>query len=230
VSLPALEVDQGVAHVVNVAYGCCVGSWDKFTRYVAPRAARHERRVIATSGHDGIVAPYNMMLDTVMHWGVSQLSLPQLDALVLVHDDLEILDPRAEEKFLEALAEPGVELVGVAGGGGRSLYWWEHAPVGHQLTDVMNIDFGQHVGDVELVEGSVMVLSPWLIQNLRFDIRFTGWHGYDEIGMQVRAAGRRVVVVDVDTHHHNPMGYRSEASAAECRLANKLYQDKWGLT
>jgi hypothetical protein len=209
--------------MVNVAYGCCVGSWDKFTRYVAPHAARRGRRVIATSGHDGIVVPYNSMLDQASSWG--------LDALVLVHDDLEILDPHAEEKFLEALAEPGVELVGVAGGGGgRSLYWWEHAPVGHQLTDVMNIDFGQHVGDVELVEGSVMAISPWLMSHRRFDPRFTGWHGYDEIGMQVRGAGRRVVVVDVDTHHHNPMGYRSEASAAECRLANKLYQEKWGLT
>ncbi len=47
--------------------------------------------------------------------------------------------------------------------------------------------------------------------------------------MQVRAQGKRVVVEDVDTHHHNPMGYRSPESAAECRRANQLYREKWNI-
>jgi len=204
---------------VRFAYGCCVGSWEKFQRNVVPHVGPN-RPLLALAGSDSIVFTYNLILDAFAG---------DVDALVLLHDDLEITDPDAELKFADALAEDDVELVGVAGGGGKSLYWWEHDPVGHQPTDVMNIDFGRRTGDVELIEGSIMVLSRWAIENVRFDSRFTGFHGYDEIAMQVRAQGKRVVVEDVDTHHHNPMGYRSPESAAECRRANQLYREKWNL-
>jgi hypothetical protein len=177
--------------------------------------------MIATSGHSGIVVAYNMILDAVADRDV--------EALILMHDDLELTDPNAEAKLLAPLADPNVALVGVAGGGGKSLYWWEHSPIGHQRTDVMDIDFGRREGEVTLVEGSVMVLSPWLISNLRFDSRFTYFHGYDEIGMQVQAHGKKSVVVDADTHHHNPMGYSSPHSAEMCRIANDLYKRKWRL-
>lgn len=203
-----------------IVYGCCVGSWEKFQRYVVP--ATQGRWVIATSGHSGIVAAYNLILEAVQ-------DERELEALILMHDDLELLDPDAEAKLVAPLADPDVAIVGVAGGGGASLYWWEHGPIGHQRTDVMNIDFGTRTGEVTLVEGSVMALSPWLVRNLRFDPQFTYFHGYDEIGMQVQLHKKKSVIVDVDTHHHNPMGYASEHSAAMCRLANKLYQEKWGL-
>jgi hypothetical protein len=121
-------------------------------------------------------------------------------------------------------------MVGVCGGGGQELYWWSHAPIGHQRTNKRLIDFGQRSGPVTLIEGSVMALSPWLVRNLRFDPIFEHWHGYDEIGMQVRATGKKTVVVDVDTFHHNDEGYPSEESAEQCRIANKLYQEKWSLT
>ncbi len=204
---------------INVVYGCCTGDWEKFQRNVISRV--QNRRIIATSGHTGIVAPYNMILDAVVDWN--------LDALILLHDDLELTDPDGEEKLINALADPQVALAGVAGGGGGSLYWWDHSPIGHQLTDVTNIDFGTREGEVTLVEGSIMALSPWLIRNLRFDSIFTGFHGYDEIGMQIRSHGKKSVVVDVDTHHHNPTGYSSPESAEMCRLANQLYKEKWGL-
>jgi hypothetical protein len=204
---------------MTVGYGCCVGSWDKFAANVAPRT--RDRRMVALAGQTSIVRAYNTIIDTYA-WD-------DLDALILLHDDLELTDPDAEAKLLAPLADPDVALVGVAGGGGDSIYWWNHSPVGHQLTDVMNIDFGTREGEVTLIEGSVMVLSRWTLDHLRFDPRFTQFHGYDEIGMQARAAGKKVVVVDVDTHHHNPMGYASEESAATCRVAARLYQEKWGL-
>lgn len=206
---------------MTVAYGCCVGNWDKFNRYVVPWIGT-ERRVLVKFGYPGIVQAYNEVLDTVQGWD-------DLEALVLVHDDLELLDPDGEAKLLAPLQDPSVALVGVAGGGGDSIYWWNHDPVGHQRTDQRLIDFGTREGDVTLVEGSVMALSPWLVRHLRFDPRFTWFHGYDEIGMQVRAAGLRAVVVDVDTWHHNPEGYASEHSAQQCRLAAELYRTKWGL-
>jgi len=92
------------------------------------------------------------------------------------------------------------------------------------------IDFGTRAGEVTLIEGSLMVLSAWTVDNLRFDeARFTGFHGYDEIGMQARVRGKKVVVVDVDTHHHNPEGYASPESAASCQAAAAAYQEKWRL-
>lgn len=203
-----------------IVYGCCVGSWEKFSRYVAPRLTG--RRAIAKFGYPGIVQPYNEILDTIQEWD-------DLEALILLHDDLELIDPDAERKLVAPFADPDVVITGVAGGGGGSLYWWEHSPIGHQMTDVANIDFGAREGVVTLVEGSVMALSPWLIRNLRFDPRFTWFHGYDEIGMQVQAAGKRSLIVNVDTHHHNQMGYIDEHSAEMCRLADKLYREKWNL-
>src|SRR5689334_20490884 len=172
--MQAQQAEAAIVNDVRIAYGCCVGSWEKFQSNVVPFTEARGRRVIATSGHTGIVQAYNMMLDAVVGW--------KLDAFVLLHDDLEIVDPNAEEKFMVALEDRDVGLVGVAGGGGDSIYWWNHNPVGHQWTDVRHIDFGLRSGDVTLIEGSCMVLSPWLIRYLRFDQRFTGWHGYDEIG------------------------------------------------
>src|SRR6266496_6247088 len=184
-----------------VIYGCCVGSLEKLERYVLPWVAA--RPLVIVHGATGIVSAYNRILDLVSR------RIGYGDALVLLHDDLEILDPDAETKFLVALADPSVALVGVAGGGGESIYWWNHNPIGHQQTDQRLIDFGPRTGDVTLVEGSIMALSPWAMRHLRFDPRFTGFHGYDEIGQQVRAAGKRCLVIDVDTHHHNPEGYTS---------------------
>lgn len=204
---------------MNVAYGCCVGSWNKLAANVIPRIG--DRPLLALSGQTCIGAAYNTILDAYTGTG--------LDALILLHDDLEITDPNCETKFLTALAEPDVMLAGVAGGSGRhGLAWWNHTPVGHQQTDAMSIDFGPRTGDVDLLEGSVLVFSPKAIAELRFDLRFDGFHGYDDIGMQAAQAGR-VVVVDVDTHHHTAMGFKTPESQTQWWDADRLYRDKWQL-
>lgn len=201
--------------MVSAAYGVCVGSWDKFNQYVLPHAAGSP--VIALSGQTCIGAAYNTILDAINH----------VDMLILQHDDLEILDPDAETKFAAALTDPDVLLAGVAGGSARGgLGWWNHDPIGHQQTDAMNIDFGTRTGDVDLLEGSLLVFSREAIRTLRFDLRFDGFHGYDDIGMQASRAGR-AVVVDVDTHHHNPMGFKSAQSHAEWLEADRLFRHKW---
>lgn len=207
---------------MSVRFGCCVSDVGKLAANVLPRIGGAP--LTAMFNQTGIVGAYNSIIDVCVS---SWWCMPE--ALILLHDDLEITDPDFEAKLLAPLADPDVALVGVAGGGGASLHWWNHEPVGHQLTDVMNIDFGQREGDVTLIEGSLMVLSPWALAHLRFDPQFTDWHGYDEIGMQAVAAGKRVVVVDVDTHHHSQMGYASEQSAASHHEAARLYADKWGL-
>lgn len=199
--------------MVNIVYGACVGSWDKFQANVV----RPGRQIVAISGQTDIAVAYNRILRAVQGY----------DMLILLHDDLEITDPNAEDKFAAAL-ENDVALVGVAGGGGRGgLAWWNQHPVGHQRTDVTNIDFGPRFGEVDLIEGSIMVFSRWAIEELRFDEKYPGFHGYDEVAASARHRGKRVVVADVDTHHHTNMGFKSEQSHAEWLAGDQRYREKW---
>ncbi len=93
----------------------------------------------------------------------------------------------------------------------------------------MNIDFGTRTGTVDLLEGSFMVFSSKAARTLRFDLRFQGFHGYDEIAMQACAAGMPVMVADIDTFHHTDMGFKTAASQTQWWEADRMFRDKWGL-
>jgi glycosyl transferase family 2 len=203
--------------MANFAYGACSGWPELLERYVVPRISG--RPLMALHDQTSIADAYNTILDA--HADL------EIDALVLLHDDLEITDPQADEKIMTAL-EMGADLIGVAGGSARAgLAWWNHDPVGHQRTDAMNIDFGPRTGDVDLLEGSILIFSPRAIKKLRFDTQFKGFHGYDEIAMQAHAAQLRVYVADIDTHHRTAMGFKSEASHLQWLNADELFRRKW---
>lgn len=205
---------------MTIAFGSCVGSWEKLQQWVIPRVSGP---LLGLSGQTSIAVAYNAILDAYQNM--------DFEAVVLLHDDLEITDQRAEEVFLSALAEDNVGLVGVAGGSDlHGLGWWNVEPVGHQRTDAMNIDFGPRSGDVDILEGSLLVFSPYAAKTFRFDTRLSGFHGYDEISKQVTNAGLRVVVVDVDTYHHNAMGFKSEQSHQEWLQGDRFYREKWQAT
>ena len=201
-----------------IGYGCCVGDWYRFAKNVSQRTIG--RPVLGLSAQPSMAIAYNTILDAYRGKG--------LDALILLHDDVEIVDPDVEAKFLKALDED-VALVGVAGGG-PSLRWWDHSPIGHQITDSGLIDFGQRTGDVEMLEGSVMVFSPWAVQNLRIDERYTDFRsGWDDVCLAARAAGKRVVVADVDTHHHTTVGFKSPEIEARFVESERVFAEKWGV-
>lgn len=215
-----------------IGYGTCVGSWDKLRRNVIPRVT--DRTLFALSGQTQLTVAYNTILDAYRGRG--------MDAVVLLHDDLEMVDPDAEEKILGAFAEPDVAIVGVCGGkGDQSLAWWDSETVGRQMTDSGMLDFepdsrpirgvnaalGQRVIDVAFVEGSIMAFSPWAVENLRFDPRYPGFLGYDDVCLTARAEGKRVVVADIDTHHHTTIGFKSPAIAEAWDVAEAIFQRKW---
>lgn len=201
-----------------LAYGTCVGSWDKLRRNVIPRVG--DRPLLGLSGQTQLTAAYNTILDAYRGRG--------MDAVILLHDDLDLVDPDAEAKFLAALADPDVAMVGVCGGkGDTTLAWWTSETVGHQMTDSGMLDFGVRTGDVAFIEGSVMVFSPWAVENLRFDTRYPGFLGYDDICLTAREMGKRVTVVDVDTHHHSTVGFKSPAIATAWDVAEGIFQAKW---
>lgn len=206
---------------MSMAYGCCVGSWDKFERYVVPRTG--DSPIFAVSGQTSIATAYNSILNAcATAWQ------PNLDMLILQHDDLEIVDPLAIEKFAAVLADRSVGLVGVAGGSASSgLMWWNSNPIGHVRAETTMVDFGTHSGQVDLLEGCILVFSPWAIQNLRFAHR-EGFHGYDcDISMRAALFGKKVVVADVDVHHHTMLGFDDEASHADWIAADKEFRERW---
>ena len=51
-----------------------------------------------------------------------------------------------------------------------------------------------------------MILSPWAIQNVRFDESLGQLHGYDyDFCLQVREAGKKVVTADFKAVHHHSL-------------------------
>jgi hypothetical protein len=206
-----------------IGYGTCVGSWEKYSRYVAPWIGAGNRPSQALSDQPSIAIAYNRILD--------HFQAQPLDAVILLHDDLEITDPDAEAKFLAAALADDVALVGVCGGkSDQSLYWWNSEKVGHQMTDSGLLDFGPRTGDVAFIEGSIMVFSPWAVRNLRFDETYPGFSsGYDDICVHALRAGKRVTVADVDTHHHSTVGWKSPDAETKFAAAEQIFRAKWGI-
>lgn len=206
-----------------IGYGTVVGSGEKFGAYVAPWVVAHGGPMLAKLDQPSIGIGYNQILDHFRY--------QKLDAVILLHDDLEITDPEAEAKFLTALTDPDVALVGVAGGKGTdSLQWWNSEKAGHQMTDSGLLDFGPRTGDVAFIEGSIMVFSPWAVEHLRFDERYPGFSaGYDDICLHALEAGKRVVVADVDTHHHSTVGWKSPEIEARFKATEEIFRQKWGI-
>jgi hypothetical protein len=160
---------------------------------------------------------YNMLLDKAKERG-------DLEALVVVHQDAEIVDPDFIPKIREALRDPDVALVGCAGAVDvRSIAWWEGSVTWASFTHRFDeygggdlpalswipekIPVYAETGPVDSIDGFVMAFSPWAIENLRFDETIGGvLHGYDfDICMQARAAGKKVVTADLRVIHHHSL-------------------------
>lgn len=200
-------------------HGVCVGNWDKFQNFVIPNLGGP---VIALGEQTSIAFAYNTILEAVKYTST--------DILVLQHDDLQITDHDWVTKLEAVFAEDNVGMVGVAGARDvNQLGWWFCPKVGHQRTDGLGmLDFGERSGDVEALEGSFLAVGPWFIQNIRFDERYPGFHGYDTIAMDVFKLGKRVIVADIDTYHHTPGGFRSPESQADWDRSSDIYDERWG--
>ena len=163
-----------------------------------------------------IFASYNALLDEFS-------ARDDLEALVLIHQDAEIIEPDFCQIVRRALADPQVGLAGCVGAiGVRSIAWWEASVT---LASFVN-RYQEHgggelasfswewdeapayarTGEVESLDGFVLVLSPWVVRHLRFDESLGQFHGYDlDFCLQVRAAGRTVVTADFRAVHHRQL-------------------------
>ncbi len=163
-----------------------------------------------------IFASYNALLEQFA-------ARDDLDALVLVHQDAEIVDADFCQTIRRALEDPDVGLVGCVGAVGvRSIAWWEASVTcasfinryeEHGGGDLASFSWAwseapayARVGEVETLDGFVLVLSPWVVRNIRFDESLGQFHGYDlDLCLQVRAAGRKVMTAGFRAIHHRQL-------------------------
>jgi O-methyltransferase len=188
-----------------LVFGTAISDEEQYRRHARPgiaRVAEPDSIVLERRG-TSLQAAYNGMLDEAA-------AIDGLEALVLGHQDLELRDTRFAETVRRVLADPEVGLLGAAGARGvRSLLWSSGQIVGGWAVgrdgateEVRHIDPGPGT-EVDAVDGILLVLSPWAVREVRFDPRFERWfHGYDvDFSFEVRARGRRAVVVDLDLVH-----------------------------
>jgi hypothetical protein len=205
-----------------IAFASCIGSQDVFERYARPGLALRAEpdSPLAEIDTDSIFAGYNEALDAFA-------GDPDLEALVLLHEDVTIADSRFCAKVRARLADPSIAVVGVIGAAGvRSLCWWEGEMRGRVHETRGLIDRGGGCWDVEAVDGLLMVLAPRAVRELRFDAdRFHGFHGYDiDFCLQALAAGRRVVVDELAVFHHTRGGIGDEVGFWQ---ADAALRRKW---
>ena len=209
-----------------IAFASCVGSAEKFREYAQPGlrlACEDDSLVAEVTTETSIFEAYNEVLEAFAE-------RDDLEALVLLHEDVEIVDTSFLAKVRKRLGDdPDIAVIGVVGARGvKGLSWWEADTYGRCLETRGLVDFGGGFHDVDVVDGLLMVLSPWAVRNLRFDSEsFSGFHGYDlDMCLQARAAGKRVVVDDLGVIHYTKGGYGD--SDAFLRNDSALVR-KWGL-
>lgn len=193
-----------------IVFGCPVTDRAKYSRFAEPGielAREPDSAVLLRHDAPSIQEAYNSILDEAAQ-------RPDLEAVVLVHQDVELRDERLGEKLRASLRDPLVAVVGAVGSHDvRSLESWSHGFVGGvrapALVGATVVGGAPAAGPVESVDGLFMALSPWAVRNLRFDERFAPvFHGYDvDFCFQARERGRRVVVTDLDVVHHADLDF-----------------------
>lgn len=217
-----------------IAFGSVISGAEAYRRYAEPgirRAVEDDSQVLAYPAVEPIGRSYNLILEAAE-------GLEGLEALVLVHPHTEIIDPSFCAKVREALSDPEVGLVGCAGARDvHSIAWWEGDVVigavrqqyeeygGGEIDSVSWAARGTVPAEVEAVDGQLLVLSPWVVSEVRFDETLLLNHGFDvDLSLQVREAGRRLMVADFEITHHRSLELISDLPLwveAHIRVAEK---------
>jgi hypothetical protein len=202
-----------------IAFGSSITKPDVYRQCAEPgirRAAEPDSEIHAFTSIGTIFQSYNALLDQFA-------GRDDVEALVLVHQDAEIVDEDFCAIVRSAISDPEVGLVGCVGAVGvRSIAWWEGSVTlasfinryeEHGGGDLPSFSWDwseapayARTGEVETLDGFVIVLTPWVIENIRFDESLGAFHGYDlDLCLQVREAGRRVITADFRAIHHRPL-------------------------
>ncbi len=202
-----------------IAFGSPITRPEVYARSAEPGirlAAEPDSEIYALPSAGTIFQSYNGMLERAT-------ARDDLEALVLVHQDAEIVDHDFCATVRRVLEDPAVGVIGCVGAiGVRSIAWWEgsvsQASFIHRHDDhgggdlpAFSWDWAEappyaRVGEVDTVDGFLLVLSPWVVRNIRFDESLGQLHGYDlDFCLQVREAGRKVVTADFRAIHSHAL-------------------------
>ena len=222
-----------------IAFASSITKPEVYRRCAEPgirRAAEADSEIGAVAAVGSIFRSYNAILDQFA-------GREDLEALVLVHQDAEIADADFCAIVRRSLADPEVGLVGCVGAVGvRSIAWWEASVTcasfinrydEHGGGDLPSFSWAwsdapayARVGEVETLDGFVLVLSPWVVRSVRFDENLGAFHGYDlDFCLQVRAAGHTVVTADFRAIHHRQLDMVPDPE--EWAQAHIALADKW---
>ena len=223
-----------------IVFGSAVTSAADFARYAEPgieRVREADSIVVPHPAEGSIYRNYNAIMDQAA-------KLEGLEALVLLHQDAEIVDEDFCAKLRRGLSDPDVGIVGCVGAlGVRSIAWWEGsvtwASFIHRYTELGGGDFPSvtwndaevapyaHLGEVDSVDGFVLGLSPWMVRNIRFDESLgQALHGYDlDLCLQARAAGRKIVTADFKVIHNHSLDLASDLE--HWSDAHMAISEKW---
>jgi GT2 family glycosyltransferase len=223
-----------------IAFASAIIVPEAYDAYAGPGiecARESDSAVLAHAADGSLFRNYNLILDEAA-------KLADLEALALVHQDAEIVDPGFCAKVREALADPDIGVIGSVGAiGVRSIAWWEGSVTWGSFTHrYPESEYGggyfhglawtpdeappyARLGEVDTVDGFLMVLSPWVVRHIRFDESLGRVHGYDfDFCLQVREAGKKVVTADMRVIHHHSLTLIDDQEAwieAHMRVADK---------
>jgi hypothetical protein len=222
-----------------IAFGCSITGPDIYARCAEPGlrlVSEPDSVIIANAAAGSLFRSYNLIMETVA-------PRDDLEALVLVHQDAEIVDPDFCRKLRDVLAGPQVGVVGCVGAiDVRNIAWWEGsvtwASFVHRYREfgggeVPSLTWNEaenpayaRTGEVETLDGFVLALSPWTVRNVRFDEGLGSQiHGYDlDFCLQVREAGYKVMTADFKVVHHHSLELLSDPEVwigAHMKIAEK---------
>lgn len=225
-----------------IAYGSAIADearYERCARAGIDRVRDPSAPVFEVRGSDCLFRAYNEILERAA-------ADARIDTLVLVHEDNTIQDPRFEAKVRDALADPDVAIAGAIGAVGiGGIDWWVHerlvgsaklrSPVPFPPWGPPLIGEGTMVGpggsgEVDMVDGFLLILSRWVIDELRFDESLgPGFDGYDaDLCFQARERGRKVVVAEFTVEHHHRWADLEDAEyRSSWKRAHIAFRRKW---
>jgi hypothetical protein len=206
-----------------IAFGCPITDHTLYQAYAEPGiklVAEPDSEILAFGsaglGDASIFRNYNLLIEEAA-------KLDDLEALVLVHQDAEIVDPEFCRKARNAISDPEVGIAGCAGAiGVRNIAWWDGsvtmASFAHRYSEYGGGEIAGSTfnweekppeareGEVDVIDGFMMILPPWFVENIRFDESLGQFHGYDfDVCQQVRAAGKKVWTKHIRVIHHHSL-------------------------
>ena len=198
-----------------IAFGLAISEPEPYRRYAEPgirRAAEPDSEVMPFASVGPLARTYNLLLDAAAKHD-------DLEALVLLDPQVEIADSGFCATVRRALEDRSVAVAGCVGASNvRTIAWWEGdtsaAPIVHRYEEhgggelpgfawARPAPAGQ---EVDVVDGMLLVLSPWAVRSIRFDEGLRLSAGFElEYCRQVREAGHRVVTADLRVVHHRQL-------------------------